>query len=231
MSVKITQSGGIANFSSRQKNFRQNAAVNLHELRIRRATIDDLAALKAVWLSMRLPADALESRLTEFQVVERGDEVVGAIGFQIIRTAARLHSEGYSDFSVADAARELFWQRTQSLASNHGVFRLWTQDNSPFWRHWGFQPANAENLERLPEEWKSSEEPWFTQELKNEAVINAALKNQFAGHTAAEKKSAEEIAARAKKVMTFITVICFGIFLLCLAVLFLLIRHRNPFAR
>ncbi len=212
-----------------KNDFRQNAAVNPHELRIRRATIDDLAALKAVWLSMQLPADALESRLTEFQVVERGGEVVGAIGFQIVRTAARLHSEGYSDFSVADAARELFWERIQSLASNHGVFRLWTQDNSPFWRHWGFQPASAENLERLPDEWKNSEEPWLTQELKNEAVINAVLEKQFAGHNAAEKKSTEEIATRAKKVMTLITVICFGIFFLCLAVLFLLIRHRSPF--
>jgi len=216
-------------FLRAKKLFRQNAAVNPLELRIRRATIDDLAALKAVWLSMRLPADALESRLTEFQVVERGGEVVGAIGFQTVRTAARLHSEGYSDFSVADLARELFWQRIQSLASNHGVFRLWTQDNSPFWRHWGFQPASPENLERLPDEWKSFEEPWFTQELKNEAVINAVLEKQFAGHNAAEKKSAEEIAARAKKVMTFITVICFGIFFLSLAVLFLLMRHRNPF--
>lgn len=196
---------------------------------IRRATIEDLAALKAIWLSMRLPADALESRLTEFQVVERGGEVVGAIGFQIVRTAALLHSEGYSDFSVADPARELFWERIQSLSSNHGVFRLWTQENSPFWRHWGFQPASAEDLERLPVEWKPSEEPWFTLELKNEAVINAALKNQFAGYTAAEKKSAEEIQARSKKVMTMITVICFGIFFLCLLVFFYLIKTRNPF--
>ena len=199
------------------------------QLRIRRATIDDLAALKAIWLSMRLPADALESRLTEFQVVDRGGEVVGAIGLQIVRTAALLHSEGYSDFSVADPARELFWERIQSLSSNHGVFRLWTQENSPFWRHWGFATASIEDLERLPDEWKPSEEPWFTLELKNEAVINAALKNQFAGYTAAEKKSAEEIQTRSKKVMTVITIFCFGIFFICLLVFFYLIKTRNPF--
>jgi N-acetylglutamate synthase-like GNAT family acetyltransferase len=39
-------------------------------LRIRRATVDDLAALKDIWASMRLPPDELEKRLTEFQVVE-----------------------------------------------------------------------------------------------------------------------------------------------------------------
>lgn len=200
--------------------------VNPHEIRIRRATLDDLATLKAIWLSMRLPVDELESRLTEFQVIDRGGDAVGAIGLQIVRTAALLHNEGYSDFSVADAARELFWERIQSLASNHGVFRLWTQENSPFWRHWGFQPATAETLERLPAEWKNSEEAWFTLELKNEDRINDALKNQFAGYTAAEKKSAEEISARAKKMMTFITVVCFGIFFISLAVLIYLIRHR-----
>ena len=145
------------------------------------------------------------------------------------RTAALLHSEGYSDFSVADPARELFWERIQSLSSNHGVFRLWTQENSPFWRHWGFATASIEDLERLPDEWKPSEEPWFTLELKNEAVINAALKNQFAGYTAAEKKSAEEIQTRSKKVMTVITIFCFGIFFICLLVFFYLIKTRNPF--
>jgi N-acetylglutamate synthase-like GNAT family acetyltransferase len=199
------------------------------ELRIRRATIDDLAALQAIWLSMRLPADALESRLTEFQVVERAGEVVGAIGFQIVRTAGLLHSEGYSDFSVADPAREMFWERIQKLSANHGVFRLWTQENSPFWRHWGFQKADAENLERLPGEWKNSAEPWFTLELKNEAVINAALQNQFAGYLATEKKSTAEITARAKKVTTIVTIILFGFFFICLAVAVYLIKQRNPF--
>ncbi len=179
---------------------------------------------------MRLPADALESHLTEFQVVERAGEVVGAIGFQIIRTAALLHGEGYSDFSVADAARELFWARIQSLSSNYGVFRLWTQENSPFWRHWGFHQASAENLELLPAEWKQAEAPWLTQELKNEAAINAALNTQFAGYTASEKKSAAAVSARAKKVTTIFTGIFFGIFFICLVVLIVLIKHRNPFA-
>ena len=105
---------------------------------------------------MRLSPDDLEKRLTEFQVVENSDgEVVGAIGFQIIRSAALLHSEGYSDFSVADAARNLFWERIQTLASNHGIFRLWTQERSPFWKSFGFQPPNAEVLARLPDEWKN----------------------------------------------------------------------------
>ena len=74
-------------------------------LRIRRATTDYFRSLQALWNSMRLPADELEKRLTEFQVVEAADgQIVGAIGVQIIRQHALLHSEGYTDFAVADAA-------------------------------------------------------------------------------------------------------------------------------
>ncbi len=201
--------------------------MNPSALQIRRATVDDLATLKAIWLSMQLPEANLESRLTEFQVVERDGEVVGAIGFQILRTAARLHSEGYSDFSVADDARELFWKRIQSLAANHGVFRLWTQEHSPFWLRRGFQPADDDALARLPDEWKAAEEKWLTLELKNEAVVTAALKTQFAGFMESEKKSSEEVAAKAKTVMTVITVGCFLVFFLCLAIAGWLFTHHR----
>jgi len=183
--------------------------VNPQELHIRRATVDDLAALKAIWLSMQLPADELESRLTEFQIVERDSEVVGAIGFQIARTAGLLHNEGYSDFAVADAARQMFWDRIQTLAANHGVFRLWTQETSPFWLRWGFQPADAEALARLPEAWKSSEEKWYTLELKNEAVINAVMEQQFSSFRSSEKKQADATMARAKTVTTLVAVFFF----------------------
>jgi N-acetylglutamate synthase-like GNAT family acetyltransferase len=125
--------------------------------------MDDFQSLKSLWKSMRLPANELKKRLTEFQLIETaGGQIVGAIGVEIIGQHGLLHSEGYTDFSVADAARELFWERIQTIAAHHGVFRLWTQENSPFWIRWGFQPANAETLARLPEEWKSSDEKWLT---------------------------------------------------------------------
>ncbi len=192
--------------------------MNPHTLRVRRATVEDLAALKAIWLSMGLPAETLESRLTEFQVVERGGEVVGAIGFQILLTAARLHSEGYSDFSVADAAREMFWERIQKLAASHGVFRLWTQEDSPFWLHQDFQAPDEDALSRLPEDWKKFEGRWLTLELKNEAVINAAFKTQFAQLAAAEKRSADEIEAKARLMRLAIVIGGFTIFFGCLAI-------------
>jgi N-acetylglutamate synthase-like GNAT family acetyltransferase len=201
--------------------------VNPQNLRIRRATVDDRPALQDIWLSMRLPADELDSRFTEFQVIEADGQVAGAIGFQIIGTAALLHSEGYIDFAIADAARQLFWDRIQALSSNYGVFRLWTQENSPFWLRWGFQPADDELLARLPGEWKTSDGKWFTLELKDEDAVNTALEEQFADFMADEKKQAAGVTAQARKISVFLSILFFLIGILgCAAAFYLFIRFR-----
>jgi len=110
---------------------------------------------------MRFPADELEKRLTEFQVVETTDgQIVGAIGLQSPATTPCSTAKVTRIFPWPDAARELFWERIQTIAAHHGVFRLWTQENSPFWVRWGFQPANAETLRAPAREWKRSEEKW-----------------------------------------------------------------------
>ena len=200
--------------------------MNSRLLRIRRATVDDLPALKALWTTAQLPADDLENRLTEFQVVEAHGAFAGAVGVQITRQHLRFYAEDYTDFSVADAARELLWERIQKLAANHGVFRVWTQETSPFWTRWGFQPANLETLERLPEEWKALEGHWLTLELKNEDAIKTALSTQFAGFMDDEKKQTAEVAARARQIRTFFTVVFFAIGIICFALAaYLLFRH------
>ncbi len=203
---------------------RQTSAMN--HLTVRRATVDDLPALQSFWLAARLPTNELEGRLTEFQIVEAGGIFAGAVGMQIVRQNLRFYAEDFADFSLADAARELLWERIQTLAANHGVFRVWTQETSPFWTRWGFQPANTEILERLPDEWKTLEGRWLTLELKNEDVIKAALGNQFASFMATEKKQAAAVAARAKKIQTVFTVLFFAIGILCFAIAFYLLLHH-----
>ncbi len=206
--------------------------MNPQTLRIRRATVDDRDALKNLWASMRLSPDDLEKRLTEFQVVENSDgEVVGAIGIQFSKQHTLLHSEGYSDFRVADAARQLFWERIQTLASHNGIFRVWTQERSPFWKNFGFQPPTAEVLARLPEEWKNEfDGGWLTLQLKNEEVIIAAFEKQFAGFMAEEKSEAKKISEKAKTINTIITVAGFAIGILCIGIAIYLFVHRNPFS-
>lgn len=200
------------------------------KLRIRRATTDDFQSLGSLWNSMRLPADELERRLTEFQVVESADgQILGAIGVQIIRQHARLHSEAYTDFSLADTARQLLWERIQLIASHHGVFRLWTQDNAPFWSHCGFRIVITESLAQLPEEWKRSGGKWFTLQLKSEKAL-ADLEKELASFRESEKQHAAKTLEQARMLRTIITVIGFGVGILCLGVLLYLLVRRNPFS-
>ena len=201
--------------------------MNPPAIRIRRATTDDFQSLRSLWNSMRLPADELEKRLTEFQVIEAADgQIVGAIGVQIIRQHALLHSEGYTDFAVADAARQLFWERIQTITAHHGVFRLWTQENSPFWTRWGFQPANAEILERLPGEWKRSEGKWLTIQLKNEEAI-AALDKELEAFRESEKKRTAETLDQARTMTKTITIIVFVVGIVLIGVAIYLFMRRG----
>jgi N-acetylglutamate synthase-like GNAT family acetyltransferase len=205
--------------------------MNSQGLRVRRATVDDLQTLKAIWTSMRLPADALEGRLTEFQVAEAGGQIAGTVGFQIAGRHALLHHEAYADFSLADAARELFLKRIESLAANHGVFRLWTQEGSPFWTHVGFQPANAETLARLPQEWENPGGGWLTLQLKNEEAITTALEDKFAGFMNAEKNQTARVAEKGRTLRNIITAAGFLIFAACMAILIYWFMHGRLSSR
>lgn len=195
-------------------------------LRIRRATTDDFRSLQALWHSMRFPAEELEKRLTEFQVVETAaGQLAGAIGLQVSGRHALLHSEGYTDFSVADAARELFWERIQTIAAHHGVLRLWTQETSPFWGRWGLQPATPEILERLPAEWNPFEGKWLTIQLKDEAAL-AALEKELAAFRETGKKRTAETLDQARTLTTTITVIGFAVAAVLIGIaLFLFVRR------
>jgi N-acetylglutamate synthase-like GNAT family acetyltransferase len=205
--------------------------MNLPVFRVRRATTDDRQSLKALWQSMLLPADELGKRLTEFQVVETADgKLLGAIGLQIVQRHARLHSEGYLDFAHADQARELFWERIQTLASNHGVFRLWTQESSPFWSRLGFRSANVKKLSDLPLEWQQARGEWFVLQLKDEETITNALDKDFAAFRSAEKRNTERTFQQARTLKTIITFIGFSIGILCFGFVAYLLIHRNPFS-
>ena len=176
---------------------------------------------------MRLPAGELEKRLTEFQVIVAADgQIAGAIGVQIIGQHALLHSEGYTDFAVADAARQLFWERVQTITAHHGVFRLWTQENSPFWVRWGFQPATMELLDRLPAEWKRSEGKWLTIQLKDEEAI-AALDKELEAFRESEKKRTAEALDQARTMTTTITIIAFAVGIVLIGVAIVLFMRRG----
>jgi N-acetylglutamate synthase-like GNAT family acetyltransferase len=182
-------------------------------LRVRRANVEDLDMLRPLWESMHLPGAALEPRLTEFQLVENAEgHIVGGIGFQVGTNHGHLHNEGFTDFGIADAARDLLWKRIQTLATNHGILRLWTRENSTFWKNLGFKPASEEELKRLPAEWNTEGPPWFTFQLKDEAAIGA-VERELAMFMSAQKQQSQRTMdqVRVLKTLALVVAIIFSI--------------------
>lgn len=156
---------------------------------------------------MRISTPELERRLTEFQVAEAADgKIGGAIGLQILQRHGLIHSEAFSDFSVADQVRAQWWTRLQALATNHGVVRLWTREHAPFWTHGGLQPADAETLKRLPEAWDRAASGWLTIRLKDEDVM-ASVDREFEMFVASEKQRSAQALGQARKLKTLVSLV------------------------
>jgi len=196
-------------------------------LRVRRATLDDLEALRPIWESMRFSPAELEPRLTEFQVAETADgQVAGAIGFQMTEKQGRIHSEGFADFSVADTVRPLIWERLHTLAVNHGIVRLWTQENAPFWSRQGLEPATAEELQKLPATWPATPLPWLTLKLKSEEAL-ASLEKELGQLLQSEKERTARTLGQAKILKNIATAAAVILALLVAAAALYLFR-KNP---
>lgn len=180
--------------------------MNPSDYQVRRATLDDIGVLKGLWQTMRFAEGELEKRLTEFQVIVGPDQrIVGALGFQMAERQGRIHSETFADFAIADSIRPLIWTRLQSLASNHGIFRLWTQERAPFWTQTGFKPANEKAMARLPSTWHDHSANWLTLQLKDEEAI-ASLEKEFAMFMESEKQRSAQALDQAKTLKTIVTI-------------------------
>ncbi|MEY2429496.1 MAG: hypothetical protein QOJ40_2381, partial [Verrucomicrobiota bacterium] len=167
--------------------------MNSSNYRVRRATLDDINELAALWKSMNFPAEDLSKRITEFQVAESADgKLIGALGLQVAERQGRVHSEAFRDFALADRMRPLFWDRIQSVAANHGLLRLWTQEQAPFWNHCGLGRADTETLEKLPAPWRNQSSAWLTLKLKDAPETAVSLDKEFALFMESEKQQTQK---------------------------------------
>jgi N-acetylglutamate synthase-like GNAT family acetyltransferase len=148
---------------------------------VRRATVDDLPTLQALWAAMHIPAAGLEARLKEFQVVESdAGAILGALGLEVIERQGRLHSEAFADFALSAELREILWARMQSVAANYGLARVWTAETAPFWKQAGFRCAEPEILKRLPTTWAAiAPADWITLQLRDEVALQSSLDRDF----------------------------------------------------
>ena len=182
-------------------------------IQVRRAIVDDLENLRSLWEANHIPAADLERRLTEFQVAQGVDgTLLGAIGMQILGRQGLLHSEAFSDFGQAETLRQQLWARLQSVATNHGLARIWTRETAPFWKQNGFQPPDEDTLKKLPGAWVAEPNGWLTLRLRDEEALEISLDKEFARFKEESKRQAKRALdpGRALKFLATVMAIIFA---------------------
>jgi len=196
--------------------------------RVRRATLDDIGQLTALWQSMQFPVDDLAKRITEFQIAESQDgKLFGAVGMQISERQGLLHSEAYTDFALADELRPALWERLQSVATNNGLFRLWTVEQAPFWGRCGLSKADPESLEKMPAAWRGLKGQRLTLKLKEDIEEVISADKEFAMFMEAERLRTQRTFQKARVLKLIATLVALGLLFLVMAGAFYIIR-RNP---
>jgi len=193
--------------------------------RVTRATIDHLRELRPLWQAAELPFWELEKRVTEFQVVETPEScLLGAIGLQIADRQGRIHSEAFADSALADQLRPLLWERIRSVANNHGLVRLWTQEKVPFWSRNGLLPADTQALQQLPTPWKSLYPKWLTLRLREDVAPALSLDGEFALFMQSEKQRTEKAFQQARALKLIATLLAVGLVLFVIGAAIYLFR-------
>lgn len=196
----------------------------------RRATVDDLKALVALWQSAGFPVVELEKRFTDFQVaIDHNGRLSGAIGMRVVGQQGYVHTEAYIDFSLTDLVRPLLWKRVQTLASNLGLVRLWTLETAPYWKkEVGFTEATPEKLEKLPEEFGSREQTRLVIQLKEEHAAPDHLEQQFQMFKESQRAETERMRQQAKTLKILATIIAVILFFFVLFGGIFLLKHGRP---
>ena len=196
--------------------------------RVRRATLDDIRQLTALWQTMQFPAEDLAKRVTEFQVALGADgNVLGAIGLQIAERQGLVHSEAFYDFALAEHLRPLLWDRLHAVATNHGLLRVWNREQAPFWNHCGLVKADAETLHKLPALWRGAPSPWLTLKLRDDVETVMSLDKEFALFMQSEKQRTERVFQHARMIKTVATLIAFAL-LIAVGIWAVRMFIRNP---
>jgi N-acetylglutamate synthase-like GNAT family acetyltransferase len=163
--------------------------VDSGHVQTRRATLDDLPALKGLWDVNRLPTNELERHLTECQLAQRSDGVLlSSIAFRTLGTQGLLHSEAAFTERNAGEARPALWDRIRILARNQGLARLWLRGQpNAFWCEAGFCPASVEDLRGLPPAFGLGPDAWWVCTLWDEEQVQRQLADRIESFHEAEQ--------------------------------------------
>lgn len=198
------------------------------DYRARRATTEDLGALVELWKLMRFPVEELSRRVTDFQIVEDASgKLLGAVAIEVTDRQARLHSEGFVDFSMSDSIRAVLWNRIETLAGNRSLLNIWTQEQAPFWKHTGFAEPGPELMKQFPRQW-SSQSRWLVIKLREDVEAILVADKEFAAFMQTEKARTQRTLQRAKALKLVATLIAIALFILVIIGGYFLIRHNSP---
>lgn len=199
---------------------------------VRRATLEDIPTLLTLWKSMQYPTEELARKVTEFQVVvDAQGALAGAIGLEILGKQGRIHSEAFVDFAWADQFRPLLWSKIITLANNHGLTRLWTREQSPFYKQQEMVSAGEDALKVLPPEWEPGSGAWLTIKLREEIDTLLKADQEFALFMATEKERTQQALERGKLLKVFATVIAVALCALVLAGIFYIAQRGHVLRR
>lgn len=203
--------------------------MNATDFKVRRATIEDLPALTALWQSMNLGAVGLDRRLTEFQVAtDASGKLVGAIGLQLGGKQGLIHSEGFTDFGVTDVVRPMLWERLQMVAANHGTVRVWTKEVAPFWKQIGLAAPDAETLAKLPPAWSDHPGDWLVLKLREDVEEILSMDKEFELFKQSSAQQSQVAISQAKTLKTLATAA--AVLLGLVVVVALVLMLKNNFA-
>jgi N-acetylglutamate synthase-like GNAT family acetyltransferase len=166
-------------------------------LSARRATVEDLPALQALWQQAGLPWLELERYVTEFQVVpaEVDGTLLGAVGLLVEGNDALLHTEAVAVTGAeqADELRATLWRRVQIVARNQGVQRLWTQEDADYWQASGFSKAAPATVAGATATFVDKSAEWRICELIDPDKAKHLVDEQMAIWQAARAQEAEAL--------------------------------------
>jgi N-acetylglutamate synthase-like GNAT family acetyltransferase len=183
---------------------------------LRRATLEDLPALKALWAAERLAVSELEKRFTEFQLaIDQNGNIAGAIGLRMQKQHGHVHSEAFTHRDDAVVLRPLLWQRILMVAKNNGLARLWTMPIASFYREQGMTEVDETIRAKLPEIFGNPKSDWISLKLKEENQNVISLEKEFEIFAQSQKDATEQLMNQAKA----FRIIAYGLLVIALGAL------------
>ncbi|MBX3747025.1 MAG: hypothetical protein KF833_17080 [Verrucomicrobiae bacterium] len=191
---------------------------------VRRATLDDLEALRGLWRECRLPEFELERRFTEFQLaLDPQDWIVAAVGLRAAGPHAQVHSLALRRPDPDDTCTGPLWDRILALAQQLGSLRLWLREPGPFWESRGFRPATPHELHDLPPAFGQPQEPWWTLRLRDDPLRVVAAEEQLEAFLELERLKTDRLIRRGRFLKLAGLGVAGGVLLFLLAALLVLL--------